>query len=58
MAGRGTYQWVALDAGTGALTARKDLGTAGHGGSRFLHPVGGMERRLSDTTGHPVRRRA
>ncbi|MFD0268039.1 hypothetical protein ACFVGY_15870 [Streptomyces sp. NPDC127106] len=42
MAGRdGPDQWVALDAGTGAVVARTDLDTVGHGGGQFLHPQDG-----------------
>ncbi|MGW5344444.1 hypothetical protein [Streptomyces sp. NPDC004050] len=42
MAGRGgPDQWVALDAGTGAVVARTDLDTVGHGACQFLHPGDG-----------------
>ncbi|MFF2097476.1 hypothetical protein [Streptomyces sp. NPDC058202] len=42
MAGRGRPdQWVALNAGTGALVAQTDLRTVGHGGEQFLHPEDG-----------------
>ncbi|MFE6749898.1 hypothetical protein ACFVGM_28895 [Kitasatospora purpeofusca] len=43
MAGRGRPdQWVALDAGSGAVAARADLGTAGHGGVQLAHPTSGQ----------------
>ncbi|MFD5657764.1 hypothetical protein [Streptomyces hirsutus] len=38
MAGRDRPdQWVALDAGTGAIIAQTDLRTVGHGGQQLLH---------------------
>ncbi|MCX5264672.1 hypothetical protein [Streptomyces sp. NBC_00199] len=41
MAGRNRPdQWVALDAGTGAVLAQADLRTVGHGGRQLLHPAG------------------
>ncbi|WP_327675247.1 hypothetical protein [Kitasatospora sp. NBC_00458] len=40
MAGRNRPdQWVALDAGTGALIAQADLQTVGHGCRQLLHPA-------------------
>ncbi|MER5787309.1 hypothetical protein [Streptomyces sp. NPDC001980] len=33
-------QWVALDAGTGAVLAQAELPTVGHGGQHLLHPAG------------------
>lgn len=40
MAGRDRPdQWVALDAGTGAVIAQADLPTVGHGGRQLLHPT-------------------
>ncbi|MFE6049179.1 hypothetical protein ACFQ6N_00300 [Kitasatospora sp. NPDC056446] len=42
MAGRDRPdQWVAVDAGTGAVLARADLETVGHGGHQLPHPAGG-----------------
>ncbi|MFI5546160.1 hypothetical protein ACIA6E_20565 [Streptomyces sp. NPDC051815] len=42
MAQRGTRdQWVALDADSGAVLARRELDTAGHGGVHHLHPADG-----------------
>ncbi|MDX3636941.1 hypothetical protein OG920_45240 [Streptomyces europaeiscabiei] len=41
MAGRNRPdQWVALDAGTGAVIAQADLDAVGHGGQHLLHPAG------------------
>ncbi|MFF5210165.1 hypothetical protein [Streptosporangium sp. NPDC000396] len=41
MAGRDRPdQWVALDAGTGAVIAQADLETAGHAGRQLRHPAG------------------
>lgn len=41
MAGRNRPdQWVALDAGTGAIVAQADLETVGHGGGQIRHPAG------------------
>ncbi|MBE8471910.1 hypothetical protein [Streptomyces justiciae] len=40
MADRGPDQWVALDAGTGAVVAQAELETVGHGGEHLLHPGG------------------
>ncbi|SDN10168.1 hypothetical protein [Streptomyces wuyuanensis] len=41
MAGRNRPdQWVALDAGTGAVIAQADLDTVGHGGQHLMHPAG------------------
>jgi hypothetical protein len=41
MAGRDRPdQWVALDAGTGAVVAQADLPTVGHGGQHLPHPAG------------------
>ncbi|MFJ7909245.1 hypothetical protein [Kitasatospora sp. NPDC096204] len=34
-------QWVAVDAATGAVLARTDLETAGHGGIQLPHPASG-----------------
>ncbi|MET8113057.1 hypothetical protein [Streptomyces prasinus] len=43
MAGRGRPdQWVALDAGTGAVVAQSDLRTVGHGGLHLLHRTSGQ----------------
>ncbi|MEU8790892.1 hypothetical protein [Streptomyces sp. NPDC048643] len=40
MAGRDRPdQWAALHAGTGAVVARADLRTVGHGGEQFPHPA-------------------
>lgn len=42
MAGRGRGdQWVVHDAGNGAVLARHELSTVGHGGSHVLHPSDG-----------------
>lgn len=42
MAGRDRDdQWVALDAGTGAVIAQADLPTVGHAGVQLPHPVSG-----------------
>ncbi|MGW4877751.1 hypothetical protein ACWEPI_14440 [Streptomyces sp. NPDC004262] len=42
MAGRDRPdQWVALDAGTGAVVAQADLDTVGHGGLQLPHPADG-----------------
>ena len=41
MAGRNRPdQWVAMDAGTGAVIAKADLETVGHGAELFRHPAG------------------
>ncbi|CAL9675687.1 hypothetical protein SUDANB15_07744 (plasmid) [Streptomyces sp. enrichment culture] len=41
MAGRDrSDQWVAVDAGTGAVIAQADLDTVGHGGQQLLHQAG------------------
>ncbi|MFJ8434945.1 hypothetical protein ACIQ9P_26955 [Kitasatospora sp. NPDC094019] len=43
MAGRGRPdQWVALDAGSGAVTAQADLQTVGHGGVQLPHATSGQ----------------
>ncbi|MFD4874946.1 hypothetical protein ACFWOB_16530 [Streptomyces sp. NPDC058420] len=43
MAGRDRPdQWVALDAGTGAVVAQADLETVGHGGPQLPHPADGQ----------------
>ncbi|MFJ4797195.1 hypothetical protein [Kitasatospora purpeofusca] len=43
MAGRGRPdQWVALDAGSGAVVAQADLRTAGHGGVQLPHAASGQ----------------
>ncbi|MEV5427761.1 hypothetical protein [Streptomyces sp. NPDC052701] len=42
LAGRGRPdQWVALDAGSGAVIAQADLRTVGHGGQQLLHRTSG-----------------
>ncbi|MFE1292748.1 hypothetical protein [Streptomyces sp. NPDC058751] len=42
MAGRGSRdQWVAHDADSGAVLARRELETVGHGASHHVHPVDG-----------------
>ncbi|MFB6618762.1 hypothetical protein ACIGFK_02935 [Streptomyces sp. NPDC085524] len=42
MAGRGgADQWVVHDAGSGAVLARWELETAGHGAFQYVHPVDG-----------------
>ncbi|WP_033222862.1 hypothetical protein [Kitasatospora phosalacinea] len=41
MAGRGSHDgWTVLDAATGAVLGRADLGTVGHAGAHFAHPDG------------------
>lgn len=41
MAGRAAHdQWVVLDSRSGAVVARTDLVTVGHGGEHFRHPDG------------------
>ncbi|RLU80135.1 hypothetical protein CTZ27_35375 [Streptomyces griseocarneus] len=42
MAGRGgADQWVVHDADSGVVLVRRDLETAGHGASHYVHPVDG-----------------
>ncbi|MFC9292982.1 hypothetical protein ACFTWH_06250 [Streptomyces sp. NPDC057011] len=42
MAGRGgADQWVAYDVGSGAVVARTELETVGHGGIQLVHPTDG-----------------
>ncbi|MFM9625735.1 hypothetical protein ACKI14_48580, partial [Streptomyces turgidiscabies] len=37
----GTDQWVVHDADSGAVLARRELETVGHGGGHHAHPVDG-----------------
>ncbi|MFF5808478.1 hypothetical protein [Streptomyces sp. NPDC012746] len=41
MAGRGEDQWVVYDTDSGAVLARRDLETVGHGAGHHVHPVDG-----------------
>lgn len=41
MAGRGGDQWVVYDTDSGAVLARRELETVGHGAGHHVHPVDG-----------------